>query len=186
VLHVYFLAVPDFMGTHSVLPLAKSHPEVVRRALKLKKLANDYTAVFGGRALHPMSNTLKGWRKLPSLNAIEQLRERVIDAIPDIQETIQVARTLKIPDYERETEYVSLTHPDEYALYDGTILSSDMKRSMPVSSYRSVTNEFTVETPRRNGPSGTGSPTSSGPWRGSTTTTTSCGPRPRPRPRSWG
>jgi sulfhydrogenase subunit alpha len=145
VLHVYFLAVPDFMGTHSVLPLAKSHPEVVRRALKLKKLANDYTAVFGGRALHPMSNTLKGWRKLPSLNAIEQLRERVIDAIPDIQETIQVARTLKIPDYERETEYVSLTHPDEYALYDGTILSSDMKRSMPVSSYRSVTNEFTVE-----------------------------------------
>ena len=44
VLHVYFLAVPDFLGVKSVLPLAKSHPDVVKRALRLKKLANDYTA----------------------------------------------------------------------------------------------------------------------------------------------
>lgn len=35
-LHLYFLAVPDFVGTKSVLPLASSHPELVRRALKLK------------------------------------------------------------------------------------------------------------------------------------------------------
>ena len=65
VLHVYFLAVPDFLGVKSVLPLAKSHPDVVKRALRLKKLANDYTALFGGRTLHPMANTLKGFRKLP-------------------------------------------------------------------------------------------------------------------------
>lgn len=144
VLHVYFLAVPDFMGAMSVLPLAKSHPEVVKRALKLKKLANDYTAVFGGRTLHPMANTLKGWRRLPSLRAIESLRERMVEAAADVEETIRVAKTLKIPQYERETEYVSLTHPDEYALYDGEILSSDMRRAVPVDTYRSVSNEFSV------------------------------------------
>jgi sulfhydrogenase subunit alpha len=144
VLHVYFLAVPDFMGAMSVLPLAKSHPEVVKRALRLKKLANDYTAVFGGRTLHPIANTLKGWRKLPSLDAIEQLRDRMVEAVADVEETVRVAKTLDIPAYERETEYVSLTHPDEYALYDGEILSSDMKRPVPVAKYRSVTNEFTV------------------------------------------
>ncbi len=144
VLHVYFLAVPDYLGVHSVLPLARSHPEVVKRALKLKKLANDYTTVFGGRTLHPMSNTLKGWRRLPSLEAVEKLRDRVLEAVPDVLETVRVAKTLKIPDYERETEYVSLTHPDEYAMYDGEIQSSDMKRPVPVSEYRNVTNEFTV------------------------------------------
>ncbi|NLV32521.1 MAG: Ni/Fe hydrogenase subunit alpha [Acidobacteria bacterium] len=144
VLHVYFLAVPDFLGVKSVLPLARTHPEVVKRALRLKKLANDYTSVFGGRTLHPMANTLKGWRKLPSLDEIAALRKRVEDAIPDIQETLKVAKTLKIPPYERETEYVSLKHPDEYALYDGDVYSSDTKSSVPVDRYLEVTNEFTV------------------------------------------
>jgi len=83
VLHVYFLAVPDYVGAASVLPLAKTHGDVVRRALKLKKLANDFTAVFGGRTLHPMSNTLRGWRKLPALAAIEAIRDRLLAAVPE-------------------------------------------------------------------------------------------------------
>ena len=144
VLHVYFLAVPDFLGVKSVLPLAKTHPDVVKRALRLKKLANDYTAMFGGRTLHPMANTLKGFRKLPSLDAVAVLRQRLLEAIPDIEETVRVAKTLQIPPYERETEYVSLKHPDEYALYDGDVYSSDTKSSVPVERYREVTNEFTV------------------------------------------
>ena len=144
VLHVYFLAVPDYLGVKSVLPLAKSHPDVVKRALRLKKLANDYTTVFGGRTLHPMANTLKGWRKLPKLDDVAALKKRLLEAIPDVEETLRVAKSLTIPDYERETEYVSLRHPDEYALYDGDIYSSDTKSSVPVDQYRSVTNEFTV------------------------------------------
>ena len=144
VLHVYFLAVPDYLGVQSVLPLAKTHPDVVKRALRLKKLANDYTAIFGGRTLHPMSNTLKGWRKLPDLDAVAKLRQCLLEAIPDIEETVRIAKTLKVPAYERETEYVSLKHPDEYALYDGDVFSSDTKSSVPVNQYREVTNEFTV------------------------------------------
>ncbi len=144
VLHVYFLAVPDFFGARSVLPLAKSHPEVVKRALKLKKLANDYTAVFGGRTLHPMASTIKGWRRLPSLDAVEQLLIRMRDALPDLEETVRVAQSLRIPDYERETEYVSLKHPKEYALYDGSVHSSDTGETVPAEDYLSVTNEFTV------------------------------------------
>ena len=69
---------------------------------------------------------------------------RLLEAIPDIEETVRVAKTLKIPPYERETEYVSLKHPDEYALYDGDVFSSDTKSSVPVEKYREVTNEFTV------------------------------------------
>ncbi|MFN3076452.1 MAG: Ni/Fe hydrogenase subunit alpha [Alphaproteobacteria bacterium] len=144
VLHVYFLAVPDYVGAPSVIPLAKTHPEVVRRALRLKKLANDYTEILGGRTLHPMSPTLKGWRKLPDLTRIEGLRDRFLAALPDMMATVDLIRTLKIPDYERETEFVSLKHPGEYALYDGEVYSSDTRTSVPVGDYRSVTNEFTV------------------------------------------
>ncbi len=143
-LHVYFLAVPDYVGVPSVMPLIKTHPDLVKRALSLKKLANDFTAVFGGRSLHPMSNTLRGWRKLPSLDAIEQIHERLVAAVPDLEETIKIVQALKIPPYERETEYVSLKHPDEYALYDGDIYSSDTGATVAVSEYLNVANEFTV------------------------------------------
>ncbi len=144
VLHVYFLAVPDYLGVGSVLPLAKTHPEVVRRALRLKKLANDFTAVFGGRTLHPMANTLLGWRRLPDVAAIEGIRERLIAALPDLTETVEIVKTLPIPPYERETEYISLKHPTRYALYDGDIYSSDAGHTVPVSGYEQVTNEHTV------------------------------------------
>ncbi|MEO5327070.1 MAG: Ni/Fe hydrogenase subunit alpha [Magnetococcus sp. THC-1_WYH] len=144
ILHVYFLAIPDFVGVPSVLPLVKTHPEVVKRALRLKKLANDYTAVLGGRTLHPMANTLKGWRRLPDQDAIAQIRKRLQDALPDLHETVAIVKTLNIPPFERETEFVSLKHPDEYALYDGEIYSSDTRATVPVADYRQVTNEFTV------------------------------------------
>lgn len=144
VLHVYFLAVPDYMGAQSVLPLAKSHPDVVRRALRLKKLANDFTAVFGGRTLHPMANTLLGWRKLPDPEAITRLRARLVDALPDLEHTVSIVEGLKVPDYERDTEFVSLKREDGYALYEGDIYSSVTKDTVPASEYRSVCNEYTV------------------------------------------
>ena len=144
VLHVYFLAVPDYLGVPSVLPLAKSHPDVVRRALRLKKLANDFTAVFGGRTLHPMANTLLGWRKLPDRDAMAAIRQRLADAVPDLAATVDIVKTLPLPDFERETEYVSLKHPDRYALYDGEVYSSDLAAVVSVETYESICNEHTV------------------------------------------
>jgi sulfhydrogenase subunit alpha len=143
-LHLYFLAIPDYVGVKSILPLASSQPELIKKALKLKKLANDFTTILGGRALHPMMATLIGWRKLPDKKQLQQLLLRLQDSVSDIEQMVNFIGKLNFPDYERETEYVSLKHPDEYALYEGEIYSSDTKRSVPESHYRQVTNEFTV------------------------------------------
>ncbi len=143
-LHLYFLAIPDYVGVKSILPLASSHPKLIKKALKLKKLANDFTTVLGGRALHPMMPTLIGWRKLPDRNKLQALLERLHESVQDIEEMVDFIAQLKWPDYERETEYVSLRHPNEYALYEGEIFSSDTGNSVPESDYRQVTNEFTV------------------------------------------
>ena len=52
VLHIYFLAVPDFVGVKSVLPLVNTHKDVVIQALKLKKLGHYVGDVIGGRLIH--------------------------------------------------------------------------------------------------------------------------------------
>ena len=66
VLHVYMLVAPDFFGVGSVLPLAASHPEVVMRALRIKKLSGDLCAMIAGRHTHPIAMTVGGFTHLPT------------------------------------------------------------------------------------------------------------------------
>ena len=143
VLHAYFLAAPDFVGAPSVFPLVKTHPEVVVRALRMKKLANDLCDVFGGRTVHPITPTVNGFTKLPEIKEIKEIRKRLVDASPDLEATAELFITLKIPAFERETEYISLKSKEEYALYDGVIASTDAGTT-PVENYRNWTNEYLV------------------------------------------
>lgn len=68
-----------------------------------------------------------------------------MEGITDLQETVKTIASVadKIPDFTRETEYISLAHPAEYAFYNGDICSTDTG-SVPIENYRSVTNEFVV------------------------------------------
>jgi sulfhydrogenase subunit alpha len=143
VLHVYFLAVPDFFGLGSVFPLIQTHKDVVVRALRLKKLSNDITGAISGRHIHGISMAVNGFTALPNMEQLENVRDRIIAAVPDIEATVEICATLDWPDFERETEYVSLGGTDEYALYDGDIVTSDGTQ-VPPSAYRSITNEFVV------------------------------------------
>lgn len=137
VLHLYFLAVPDFFGVGSVIPLAKSHPEVVKRALRMKKLANDVCGVVGGRHIHPIAMHVGGFSHVPPPEALIDLKRRLETARADVAETVSLFSTLQVPALHRETEYMALSdlpdkaskHEDtgarrEYALYDGRIVST--------------------------------------------------------------
>ncbi len=141
VLHVYFLAAPDFLGVKSVVPLASSHPDVVKRALRMKKLANDLCDVFGGRTVHPNTTTVGGFTRIPTVEAIEGIRQRFIDAKADLVATLDLFKQLTIPSFERETEYVALMSDEEYAIYDGVIGSTDTGRH-PIEDYLDITNEY--------------------------------------------
>ncbi|MBN1422211.1 MAG: Ni/Fe hydrogenase subunit alpha [Planctomycetes bacterium] len=142
ILHVYFLVSPDLLGVPSVIPLTKTHPDVVARALRLKKLANDVTDIVGGRAVHPVTMIPGGFTKVPTPDELKGARERLEAAIEDIVATAKLVRDLagKIPAFERETEYIGLRMKGEYALYDGDVFSSD-DGAHPVPDYLKVTNE---------------------------------------------
>ena len=84
VLHVYMLVAPDFLGVGSVIPLATSHPEVVLRALRMKKLAGDICAVVAGRHTHPIAMTVGGFTHFPKRSELEELRQRLVDSRADV------------------------------------------------------------------------------------------------------
>ena len=143
ILHVYMLVAPDFLGVGSVIPLAKTHPEIVKRALRMKQFAGDLCAAFAGRHTHPIAMTVGGFTQYPSMTTVEELRERAEQMVADVDATVELFGTLPWPNFERETEYVALVQPDEYGFIDGMIASSDGYK-LPVEQYRSVTNERLV------------------------------------------
>lgn len=144
ILHLYFLAAPDFLGVGSVLPLARTHPEVVQRALRLKLLANDACDIIGGRRLHPTRTVVGGFTMLPEKNELEKIRQRLLASVPDLLASAELFKSFGIPDFSRETEFVSLKGGTEYPFIGGGLVSTDgvIKKE---HQYRSMTNEYCAE-----------------------------------------
>jgi coenzyme F420-reducing hydrogenase alpha subunit len=143
VLHFYFLAAPDFLGVGSVFPLVATHKDVVLRALRLKKLANDLADLLGGRKTHPMACVVGGFAKLPEVSQLRTMPQRLTEAMNDLKETVKLFQGLNIPDFIRETEYIALKDPEEYAFISGDIASTDTGTT-PITNYLKITNEFCV------------------------------------------
>jgi sulfhydrogenase subunit alpha len=143
ILHIYMLVAPDFFGVGSVIPLAKTAPGVVLRALRMKKLAGDICAVVCGRHTHPVSMTVGGFTHFPTHDDLIALDERLDAMRADLDATVELFQGLDIPDYERDTEYLALSKDDEYCFMDGVIRSTD-GGAWEVDQYLQVTNEFQV------------------------------------------
>lgn len=146
ILHALFLVTPDLLNVGSVFPLVESHKEVVLAALRLKSLANYMGDLLSGRAVHPISCVPGGFTKLPTEKELLDLKGRLTgDGMKDALFAVDVVASLagKIPVFERETEYISVSEPGAYAFYNGEIKSSD-SGDIPVQDYLRVTNEFIV------------------------------------------
>jgi len=143
-LHCYFLVAPDFFGAPSVIPLAKTHTDVVLRAMRLKALANYICQVLVGRHVHPISMVPGGYMKLPTVRTLKELRKHVADHEADVLATTDLFATLKVPQFSRQTEYESLVDKGEYAFYGGDLMTSDGDR-VDVHDYKKIIHESIVQ-----------------------------------------
>jgi coenzyme F420-reducing hydrogenase alpha subunit len=141
ILHLYFLAAPDFLGTGSVLPLVDSHPQEVQRAARLKMLANDACDLIGGRRLHPTRPIVGGFTMLPDKTELSSLRPRFIAALMDLQAAGDLFAGFRLPDFSRETEFVSLRGEQDYPFIGGNLVSTDGIHKTE-GEYKAMTNEY--------------------------------------------
>jgi len=144
VLHVCYLVLPDLFRFKSALDFAAEHKDALLLVTKLHRLANETCDIIGGRTTHPIRTAINGWTMLPTEKELEELKRRHEEALGDLAALADIAASVAggFPDFVRETEYISLTHPDEYAIYDGRIKSSDVEEPIPVEEYERVVNEY--------------------------------------------
>ena len=143
-LHLCFLALPDFMNAGSVFPLIKSHNDIIVHAAKIKGLANDLCDCIGGRRLHPTRTVVGGFTKLPEKEELSVFSKRLSEIVNDLTALANLFQGFKIPDFARETEYVSLKGKKNYPFIGGDIVSSDGVQ-MKEQNYKKLTNEYTVK-----------------------------------------
>jgi len=141
-LHLFFLAAPDFLGLPSVLPLIETKPDVVHMARKLKGLANRLCDAVAGRTTHPVSLQVGGVAARPSTAHLEALRTQLASSLEDLEgPALELFQSFELPEFWRETEFVSLKGEGGYPFIGGGLVSSDGVER-PEDDYLAMTNEY--------------------------------------------
>ena len=134
VLHIFMLHAPDFLGYPDAIKMAKDHRELVENALKFKKIGNDIMKTVGGREIHPVNVRLGGFYKAPTRSKLNELKAPLTWALEFAKTAAEFAATLPMPEFERDYEFVALSHPDEYPFNEGRLKSSK-GLDVPISGY---------------------------------------------------
>ncbi len=142
-LHVFFLHAPDFLGYQDAIQMAQDFPEIVQKALKLKKTGNDLVAFLAGREIHPINVRVGGFYKVPSKNQLLEQVEALKWARETALEMVRWTSRLSFPDFEQDYEYVALRHPKEYPLNEGRLVSNK-GLDVDVREYDRVFEEYQV------------------------------------------
>jgi len=124
VLHMYMLHAPDFLGYRDFVELAKDHPEEAQQALRLKKLGNQIMTLLGGREIHPVSVAVGGFYKTPHKADLDRLSDEIKWALDTVGDKAKFLAGFEYPDFEQTYEFVALTHPSEYAMNEGRLVSN--------------------------------------------------------------
>ncbi len=99
-LHLYFLALPDYMGYPSTLSMAKDYPNVVKRGFKLKDAGNRIMKLIGGKTVHGENILVGGFATVPIKADLEEVRGELLKLIPEIEATLFLFDSLDYPDFE--------------------------------------------------------------------------------------
>lgn len=123
VTHLYFLALPDYLGYESALAMAPKYKPQLQQALRLMKVGNAVITMLGARELHPVSATVGGWLKLPTTEDLREMAKELQRIKRDAIDTCRLFFKLKQPKMETEGEFFSLKDRKGFAVLEGSFAS---------------------------------------------------------------
>lgn len=124
-MHLYFFALPDYLGKDSVLDFDKNQHKLIHKALEIKSAGNKLGTLIGGRAIHSPFPVPGGFLKFPQKKQIKEvilnlkkIRESALDLIDIFYEA-----NFK---FESPGYYIGLVN-DDYNYITGEICSDEGK-----------------------------------------------------------
>jgi sulfhydrogenase subunit alpha len=107
VLHLFFLALPDYIGIDRGTELNKKDPKSFKNALALKEISDEIVHVVAGRNIHPTTTTIGGFHKIPSKKSLKDLLEALKKTKSATEKTVKLFSGLNYPKLKVDLEFVS-------------------------------------------------------------------------------
>jgi len=121
--HLYFLALPDYLGYESALAMVSKYKKEVLRALHLIKLGNNMVQRIGGKEMHPFTSVIGGFTHVPDKKTVKYLQAELKKALPEAISTAKLFLKLKQPKFEAEKDYLALNPEKDSPLISGDLIS---------------------------------------------------------------
>jgi len=144
-LHLFCLAIPDFLGYPSAIALASDHLQEVKMGLELKKLGNTIQEVIGGRAIHPVNAVVGGFGRLPTCEQLLDLKDQLKRGLEQSLVAVQLVSSLQVPDFCASPNIYAALLPDgpKYSLF-GDKIGLSVGHTKDVSMYKDICKEQVV------------------------------------------
>ncbi|MFC1612530.1 Ni/Fe hydrogenase subunit alpha [Patescibacteria group bacterium] len=118
VVHVVLLSGPDFLGETNDIKLIKKYPKESELAFKVRDFSVKIMEAVGGRAIHPITTEVGGFKILPTKYQIEEILHDCDDILEASLGIFKfLASKIKLPELKVEVRPVSNSTKDEYCYY---------------------------------------------------------------------
>ncbi|RUM91266.1 MAG: hypothetical protein DSZ26_01125 [Thermovibrio sp.] len=124
-LHLYFLALPDFMGYGSTLEMANDYPNVVKRGFFIKDVGNRIMKIIGGKTVHGENIVPGGFESIPKKEELEEIRELLYRVIPEVEATISLFDSFNYEKTNKEHSLGLCIDSEKFSLIGDKLFLSD-------------------------------------------------------------
>ncbi len=144
-LHVFYLALPDYVGFPNAIAMASKFPFEVKIALEMKQFGNRIMQILAGRYIHGENPVIGGFGRYPKREELIWIKNRAIQFAPFVHRTVELFCGLDYPSVpESATTYACCEPGDgKYGFWGDEILLSTGEK-IARDDYKSLTNEFFV------------------------------------------
>jgi len=144
-LHVFLLALPDYLGYPSAVHMAPEYLEDVQAGLRVKRFGVRLMELTAARSIHGENPVIGGFGRYPSKSELLRVKYEAESLIPDAERGVEILRNLRQPTYMEEGMTFMCTKPehDRYGWVADRILVSN-GQEFNAWDYRKLTNERVV------------------------------------------
>lgn len=144
-LHLYLLALPDYLGYPDAIGMATKHAKEVEMAFRLKGAGNSVHSTLSGREVHGMNERVGGFSRVPKEKDLLTLRKTLADARDAATLAVRLFSTVEVPDFPRSPNRLMALDPGERYGYMGDRVIISGGGAKAVEEYERLTNERTVK-----------------------------------------
>lgn len=144
-LHLYYLALPDYVGFPNVIAMAPKYDLEVKIALEMKEFGNHIMKTASGRYIHGENPVIGGFGKFPSKEELIFIKDSAIQFMPLVLKTVELFCELDYPDCpEDDTIYASCNPNQKKYGFAGDEIILSTGEIIKREDYKNLTNEFVV------------------------------------------